>query len=214
MRDRTPISRAVYDALAGSSLTSPAWHKPEVRPLRLSGLDLLVKDYRRCHALVRETWGRLMVSREDSIYRTLKGLEGIPRYFGRIDAFAFIVERIDGEEVRGLAPGELGPEFFVRLRGIVDGMHARGVFHGDLRQRRNILRSATGEPCLIDFASALRLPRGSALLGLLAKIDLSGVAKLKRKHLPGELTAEDRALLRQESWRPLKRARLNRRAER
>jgi RIO-like serine/threonine protein kinase len=213
-RRSAPILRAEYESRAGPNIAKDRWHKPELRPLDIEGRPVLVKDYRRRPLLYRETWGRLMVARETVIYRTLDGIPGIPRYYGRMDALAFMIERIDGPEGGQVEPGSLSPAFFDLLRETVLAMHARGVFHGDLRQRRNILVGPEERPYIIDFASGLRLPRNSALLRFLARTDLSGVAKIRRKLAPDTMTDEDLDLLRMERFRPFRRYRVRRREER
>jgi hypothetical protein len=214
MRRRFPLSRAEYEATAGANLARPAWYKPALRPLVFRGIPVLVKDFRPCPLPWRLTWGRLMVARECAIYAALAGLPGIPRFLGRLDADAIAVERVEGRDLSHYRKGTLPAGFVDRLETVVRGLHERGVVHLDLRQRRNILVAAGEAPVLIDFASALRLPKGSALLRVLAVTDRSGVAKLRRKHAPDTLSDDDRRLLRLQSLRPLKAARTRRRASR
>ncbi len=214
MRRRFPLSRAEYEAAAGANLARPAWYKPALRPLEFRGIQLLVKDFRPCPWPWRLTWGRLMVARECAIYEALAGLPGIPRFLGRLDADAIVVERVPGRDLSHYRKGTLPAGFVDRLEAIVRGLHERGVVHLDLRQRRNILVEAGGTPVIVDFASALRLPKGSGLLRALSATDRSGVAKLRRKHAPDTVTEEDRRLLRLQSLRPLKAARTRRRASR
>jgi predicted Ser/Thr protein kinase len=210
---RLSISRAEYERIAGESTAKAAWHKPVLRPLELSGRRLLVKDYRPCPLPWRLTYGRAMVARESSIYAALDGLPGFPRFIGVLDALAFAVERIDGRDLSAYRRGEISARFLDRLEEVVRSMHGRGVVHLDLRQRRNVLVGPGDEPFVIDFASALRLPKGSEPLRLLALLDLSGVAKLRRKHAPDSLTERDREVLRLVSHRPRMKARDRRRAE-
>jgi predicted Ser/Thr protein kinase len=174
---------------------------------------MLVKDYRPCPLPWRLTYGRAMVARESSIYQTLDGLPGFPRFFGVLDPLAFAVERIEGRDLSAYRRGQVSAAFLDRLDAVVRSMHGRGVVHLDLRQRRNVLVGPGEAPFVIDFASALRLPRGSEPLRLLSLLDLSGVAKLRRKHAPETLSDRDREVLRLVALRPLKKARDRRRQE-
>jgi RIO-like serine/threonine protein kinase len=208
------ISRRGYEARAGANLAKDTWHKPELRPVEVRSTPCLVKDYRRRPLLVRMTYGRAMVRREITVYRALRDLPGIPRLLGEIDAYAFVVERIDGPELGAFAPRELPPGFIETLEATVREMHERGVIHGDLRQRRNILVGPGGRPYLIDFASGIRLSPDFPLFGLLRQMDLSAVAKLKAKHAPETLTPPERRLITLERLRPFRRSRLRRREQR
>ncbi len=212
-RRRAAITRAELEARAGPNIARDSWSKPELRPVEIRGTAALVKDYGRRPLLYRETWGRFMIDRETVILREIDGLPGIPRFLGRVDGLAFAMERIRGRECGEIPMKSLSGEFFVRLGDTVRALHERNVFHLDLRQRRNILVGPGEQPWLIDFASGLRVPRDTALGRFLARTDLSGVAKLKRKLAPHLIDDEDRKLLRLDRLRPLKMRRLERRME-
>jgi hypothetical protein len=79
---------------------------------------------------------------------------------------------------RSLA-GEVPPGFVDDLAGAIDGMHARGVAHLDLRHRSNVLADAAGRPVLIDFGSAVCLRPG----GLVARLLLPLLAWIDRRAL-------------------------------
>jgi len=212
-RRAAAITRDEFSARAGPNIAKDTWHKPEVRPVEIRGVTALVKDYGRRSLLFRETWGRFMIARETVIFREIDGLPGIPRYLGRLDPLAFAMERIEGQECGDVPLKSLSPEFFLRLRDTVLAMHARNIFHGDLRQRRNILVGPGEQPFLIDFASGCRVPMDTALGRLLAQTDLSGVAKIKRKLAPHLIDDEDRKLLMLDRLRPWKMRRIERRME-
>ncbi len=212
-RRAAAITRDEFLSRAGPNIAKDTWHKPEVRPVEIRGVTALVKDYGRRSFLFRETWGRFMVARETVIFREIDGLPGIPRYLGRLDALAFAMERVEGRECGDVPMKSLSGEFFRRLRDTVLALHARNIFHGDLRQRRNILVGPGEQPFLIDFASGLRVPRDTAVGRILARTDLSGVAKLKRKLAPHLIDDEDRKLLMLDRLRPWKMRRIERRMQ-
>jgi RIO-like serine/threonine protein kinase len=109
---------------------------------------------------------------------------------------------VPGKDLGKCPKGTLQVETFDRLAATVAAMHARGVVHLDLRQRRNVLVDDGGIPRVIDFSAALVLPPGGWRLRRLAAVDVSGVLKYKRRFLPGSLTAEETERLRRvERWR-------------
>jgi len=209
-----PVTREEIERSAGPNLAKDRWYRPELRPIEIRGRPCLVKDYSRRPLPWRLTWGRFMVRREASIYAVLQGQPGIPRFLGLVSPDAFVMERVEGREAASFVKGAITPEFLDRLSDVIRGMHARGVIHGDLRQRRNILVSPDDRPYLIDFASGFRLPVGTALHRWLRRPDLSAVAKLRAKHAKATLTPEDLRLLEIERFRPFRRARLKRREKR
>ena len=200
-------------ARAGENLSPDRWYKPEVRPVRIGDREFLLKDYGRRSFFVRKTFGSFTIRREVAIYRALSGLVGIPECLGRVGDCAFLVERISGTDISNVRRGRLPPRFLDRLEELVRAMHLRGVIHGDLRQRKNILVSEDGQPWLIDFASGLHFPIGSPLLGIASLADRSGVAKLRQKHAPESMTREDLKLIALDRLRPLRRRRKTRRRE-
>jgi RIO-like serine/threonine protein kinase len=126
----------------------------------------------------------------------------VPRFLGRIDAFALAFEWVPGRDFGKCPRGSLGVATFDRLAATVAEMHRRGVVHLDLRQRRNVLVDEGGVPRVIDFSSALVLRPGGWRMRRLAAVDVSGVLKYKRRFLPDSLTGDERARLRRvERWR-------------
>ena len=209
-----PLTREQLEATAGENLSPDRWYKPEVRPVTIRGVLCLVKDFRRRPLLWRLTAGRFVIAREASIYRALRGLPGIPRFLGQCDEDCLIVERIEGADISSFRKREIAAAFLDRLEALVTSIHDRGVVHWDLRQRKNVLVGRDGAPWLIDFASGVRFPRGSALLRWARVSDLSGVAKLREKFAPETLTDRDRELLSLDRLRPFRRARKAKRRRR
>ena len=197
------VRREDLDRLREGFLGKRAWYRPAVHLLALPGGGRAVaKDFLPCPLPWRATYGRLLVAREVRAYRALEGVEGIPRFLGRIDAHAFAVEWVPGRDLGKCPKGSLRAETFERLAATVAAMHARGVAHLDLRQRRNVLVDGAGVPRVIDFSGAVVLRPGGWRMRRLAAVDRSGVLKYKRRFLPDSLTGEEReALARVERWR-------------
>jgi hypothetical protein len=114
----------------------------------------VVKDYRPCGWLLRTFVGPWLIGREERIYRLLEGCPGAPRLVARLDRQALVVEYVEGRNAGEYADGTLPPEFFARLQQVVEAVHARGVVHCDLKNRRNVVVAEGYQPYLIDFSAA------------------------------------------------------------
>ena len=191
---REALTRQAAEALCGEVPRSTGW-KAGYWTLTRDGISLLVKDVRYSAAAFRYTLGRILLRREANAYRRLDGLPFVPRYFGRLDADAIVLEKVDAPPLTRFGGEDLDPEFYDRLEACVAGIHDRGVVHLDLRHRSNILVAPGGRPMIIDFASALCLGTGrfarKVLLPLFGEIDFSGVLKYRLRDIPGRATEED-----------------------
>jgi len=128
--------------------------RPELLVLEDRGVQTVVKDYRPAGRLLRAFVGPWLISREERIYRALDGAPGVPRLIARVDRWALAVERVPGRSCADFADGTLPPQFFERLREVVNGIHARGIVHCDIKNRSNIVVTEDLQPYLVDFASA------------------------------------------------------------
>jgi RIO-like serine/threonine protein kinase len=170
--------------------------RPTVRLLDRDGTLLVAKDYRACVAPYRWTVGAWNLRRETAALARLAGLDGIPRIEARVGRWVLVMSHIQGKDVGKARRKRQTQAFFAELTALVEEMHRRGVVHLDLRQRRNILIRPGRHPAVIDFGGALCLKPGGWLLRRLARIDVSGVLKYKRRAHPDELTQEEAHLLR------------------
>jgi len=161
---------------------------------------MVVKDFARKSRWTR-LLGRIQIGREYRAYRWLGPIPGIPGLFGRIDAHAFAMERIEADQLAltstALSEGE---RILERLTGLVHRLHAAGLVHHDLRGRENVLLRPDGELVVVDLAAAAWFrPGGLAhrlLFRFLAKTDVSALLKWKEILMPGRFTPEERAFLR------------------
>ena len=96
---------------------------------------------------------RMMLRRELRAYERLDGIAGIPQCYGLFGGRHLVFEFIDAQTYRQNPPTPGGP-FFDRLFGIIESIHERGVAHGDLMRKSNILVAAGEIPYLIDFGVA------------------------------------------------------------
>jgi len=170
--------------------------RAELLLLEDRGRRAVLKDFRASGWLMRTIAGPWLIGREAGIYAALEGAPGVPHLIRRLDWWALLVEHIEGRSCADYAEGELSAEFFDRLLEAVEGMHARGVVHCDIKNRSNIVVTADGRPYLLDFASAFT--RGHPL-NLLRRFaferfrvdDLRGV--MKARLLVGQLWNEQDA---------------------
>lgn len=176
-RDQLPTYLRAYLRRGGGS-------RPALLLLERDGVQVVVKDYRDSGRLMRALIGPWLVRREEYLYRLLQGSPGVPRLIGRVDRHALAVEHISGHNCDHYRHGELPDEFFSRLRTVVEAMHARGVVHCDIRNRRNIVVGPDAHPYIVDLASAFTSrgflgPARRFLFERFRLDDLRGVAKAK-----------------------------------
>ena len=117
------ISHSFHDLLSGLSRSNlenqtvryvrrgKPW-QADLLLVKLNGNLGLVKDYSKRPWLTRMFVGRVSTWRERAIYQKLQGLPGIPRFFGRLDRYALVVEYIPGQAASQVKPGLVGPEVF------------------------------------------------------------------------------------------------------
>lgn len=161
---------------------------PDVLLVQTQRGPVVVKDFAPRGWLVRRGLGPWLTSREIRAYRRLAGHPRVPRLLGRVDALAFAVEYRPGQRMSRRLAGALPAGFADRLAAAVREMHARGVVHLDLRHRSNVLVDAQGEPVLIDFASAIRVPTRGPFARLaravLGRFDRVAVEKWRQRVEP------------------------------
>lgn len=101
---------------------------------------------------------RWMLRREYEIYRRLQGVSGIPRCYGFFLDRHLVLEHVDAQTMRQTTINDRDA-FFQEMFEIVESLHERGVAHGDLKRKDNILVTRDSRPCLIDFGvSVYRKP--------------------------------------------------------
>lgn len=149
--------------------------------VRTDDFDLAVKTPRGRGIAWRAR--RYSLRREYRAYRRMDGIPGFPRCFGLFGDRHLALEYVEGALLRHTAPAD--PErFFELLADTIRTMHERGVAHGDLKSRQNVMVSANGSPMIIDLGTAVVLksgwhPLNRWLFDYLRQIDLNGWVKLK-----------------------------------
>jgi hypothetical protein len=199
-RPAATLTRADLAAGRASLLRRGRSRKADLLRVETAGGPVVVKDFGG-KGLWGRTVGRVQIARETRAYGWLGGMEGIPRFLGRVDAHALALAEVEGRQLafaRDLHPH--GPAILARLRALIDRMHARGLAHLDLRGRENVMVRPDGELVVVDLAGAIRLrPGGFAhrlLFRWLSRADESAFLKWKVLLDPEGLTAGERAFLR------------------
>ena len=150
--------------------------------------------------------GRMLAARECANLRRLQDLEGIPRFIGRWGKTGLVRRYIEGHP---LTRGErVLDDFHLRLRSLIEAVHARGMAYVDLEKCENVLVGDDGRPYLFDFQITWYVPRrwGGDLWPMRAlgrwfqKGDLYHLAKLQRRTRPDQLTPPTLAATYRKPW--------------
>ena len=171
-------------------IRSPSGTRPILWKIEENGLRLVIKDFSRNGFLFRNTVGRFLIWRESKAYRRLRGIKGVPLFYGTIGGLALIVEEIEGKDLESVQKGEELPEdFFKRLRALVGEIHKRGVAHCDLKRAPNIIMGNDGDPCIVDWsASICKKELGffplSPIFNRFVRDDLNAITKISLKYRP------------------------------
>jgi len=157
------------------------------------GEEVAVKDFAATPEWFRRFVAPFLVAREVRALRHLNGSPGVPRFIFRVDRLAFAMQYIEGTPLSTLHQGEVAPEVFPRIAQSIEAMHARGVAHGDIKRRSNLLLAPDGQIWIIDFAASIvaRGPLSTRLMQAVARVDDKSLPRLKKAVAPELLTPED-----------------------
>ena len=194
--DKPHLSHGTLAGCVERVLRPASRAKPAILLVRCCGHRVIVKDFSRSGWWMRNLYGRYVVAHESRVYRELSGVEGVPAFHGRLGAYAFAVDYIEGTTLKQFGALAVPAAAFDRLARVFDELHRRGIVHLDAHQKTNVLVDAEGRPYLMDFATSLCLGRGwlarRALVPFLARADWRGFLKLKARYCPEALTAGER----------------------
>lgn len=164
---------------------------------REGGADLVVKA-----AMGREPLRSLRqrtLLREYEAYRRMEGLAGVPRCHGLLAGRYLVLEFISGTPYRE-AEWVDRERWFDEFLAVLRGIHGRGVAHGDLKSKSNILVTEAGRPCVIDFGTAFVLkpgvhPVNNWLFRHARRMDLNAYVKHKYHGRYEDIRGDDLQLL-------------------
>lgn len=197
------LSRAIIEANTVDYFRTAGGTRPDLRLVEVDNRRVIVKDFNRSDTLFRTIVGPILIRRELGALKKLAGVRGVPSLIGEIDRYAFAMEYIPGRSLDRVAPGTLEPAFYVRLREIVDQMHARGIAHCDLRSRGNVVLGDDGQPYIVDFAACVFRGRGLNpfmrwVFDQFVLADQNAILLIKKRLSPELLTDEEHHALAQE----------------
>jgi predicted Ser/Thr protein kinase len=164
--------------------------------VEVDGRRAAVKDFANTPPKFRRFVAPFLVGREIKALRHLDGTPGVPRYYGRVDRYAFAIEYIEGRPIAEFGPGELSQKTLNNVQKSIDAIHERGVSHGDLKRRSNLLVTPDEQVYLIDFAAAVVGRRKANFLlnwlqRRMAEIDDKSLSKIKKFSAPDQMTDAD-----------------------
>lgn len=164
---------------------------------RSDGHDLAVKC---CvgNVLLRGL-NRRGLRRELRVYALLQGLPGIAACLGMPDRDTLVLGYIDGTPYRQASFTDR-TGWFAALEKLVAEMHRRGVGHGDLKRKENLLAGSDGQPYVLDFGTAVVRKTGWRpvnhwLFRFACKLDINAVIKHKYHGRYDQVSGADLARL-------------------
>ena len=118
---------------------------------RHEGLELIVKTAMG-KGLTRKVRQRTLL-REYHAYQCMDGLNGVPQCYGMVDGHYLVIEFIHGTPYRQAVWTDR-ERWFDDFLAVLRSIHQRGVSHGDLKSKTNIIVTEDEKPCVIDFGTA------------------------------------------------------------
>ena len=164
---------------------------------REAGLEFVVKTAMGSGAVRRARQATL--NREVEAYRRLQGLGGVPKCYGMVADRYLVLEYVHGTPYRE-AEWVDREAWFAQLLTVIRGFHERGVSHGDLKSKSNLIVTADQKPCVIDFGTTVMHKTGihpvnNLIFEYLKRLDLNAWVKHKYQGRYEDASEEDRALL-------------------
>jgi predicted Ser/Thr protein kinase len=161
------------------------------------GLKLVIKAAMGRGAIRKARQATL--EREYSAYKRLEGIEGVPACYGMLADQYLLMEFIDGVPYRD-ASWEDRDGWFAALLKIILAFHQRGVSHGDLKSKSNLIAGRDGKPYVIDFGTTFVHkdgfhPINNYLFEYGKRLDINAWVKHKYHGRYKNASEEDRELL-------------------
>ncbi len=140
------------------------------------------------------------LEREYAAYQRLDGVVGVPACYGFLDGRYLVMEFIDGVPYRE-ATWQDRETWFAGLLEVIRAFHQRGVSHGDLKSKANMLVGVDQKPYIIDFGTTFLHkdgfhPFNNRLFEYGKRLDINAWVKHKYHGRYKDASDEDRELLR------------------
>ena len=198
IRIKQPAFRQwIEDSLARGENILAVSNQGTILHYRADGEDLIVKTAMG-RGPIRALRQRTLL-REYEAYRRMDGLAGIPRCHGLVAGRYLVLEFIRGTPYRD-ATWTDRERWFAEFLAVLRSIHARGVSHGDLKSKANIMVTADEKPCVIDFGTAFVFkpgfhPINNRLFEHGRRMDLNAWVKHKYHGRYADVSDMDRELL-------------------
>ena len=139
------------------------------------------------------------LEREYAAYQRLQGVEGVPACYGLLAGRYLLMEFIDGTAYRH-ATWQDRDQWFAGLLLVIQNFHARGVSHGDLKSKTNLIVGSDQKPYVIDFGTTFLHkdgfhPVNNHLFEYGKRLDINAWVKHKYHGRYKNASEEDRKLL-------------------
>jgi serine/threonine protein kinase len=195
--EEAELRRWIEDSLARRENILAVSNQGTILHYRGDGLDLIVKSAMG-RGLLRAVRQRTLL-REYEAYRRMEGLQGVPRCYGLVAGRYLVLEFIRGTPYREASWADRD-RWFEEFLAVLRAFHARGVSHGDLKSKSNIMVTDDGKPCVIDFGTAFLFkpgfhPLNNRLFEYGRRMDINAWVKHKYHGRYENIAGEDLELL-------------------
>jgi RIO-like serine/threonine protein kinase len=179
-------------------LRKPSSTRPILWVIEEKGKRAVVKDFSVNGFLYRNIAGRFLVWREKKAYQKLKGIKGIPDFYGDINGLALVMEEIPGKSLKAAhQTSGVSQEFYSDLNTLLETIHDAGIAHCDLKRMPNIIIGDDGLPYIVDWAASISRTEFSffplsLIFNRFLRDDLNTIIKLKLKYNPEMVSPEEK----------------------
>ena len=161
------------------------------------GLRLVIKSAMGSGMVRRARQATL--EREYAAYQRLQGVVGVPACYGLLAGRYLIMEFIDGVPYRE-ASWDDRDGWFAGLLDVIRAFHERGVSHGDLKSKSNMIVGGDQKPYVIDFGTTFIHKEGfhpinNRLFEYGKRLDINAWVKHKYHGRYKNASEQDRQLL-------------------
>jgi len=161
------------------------------------GLRLVIKSAMGSGMVRRARQATL--EREYAAYQRLQGVVGVPACYGLLAGRYLIMEFIDGVPYRE-ASWDDRDGWFAGLLDVIRAFHERGVSHGDLKSKSNMIVGRDQKPYVIDFGTTFIHKEGfhpinNRLFEYGKRLDINAWVKHKYHGRYKNASEQDRQLL-------------------
>jgi len=137
--------------------------------------------------------------RECAAYAKLAGVQGVPKCYGLVAGRYLVLEYIHGTEYRK-AEIDDREAWFNELLEILREIHSRGVSHGDLKSKSNLMVTDKGHPFVMDFGTTVIRKEGfhpfnNRMFDYLKQLDINAWVKHKYQGRYEDASEQDKELL-------------------